>query len=427
MGLALYAIAMAAVTPRAPGPMKRAVFRFYAELNELLTRERRGSEVAHEFRGEPSVKDVIESMGVPHTEVELVLGDGEPVDFSWRLRDRARVAVYPRFRSLDVGPLTRVGPRLVGEPRFVLDGHLGRLARYLRMAGFDVRWDARAGDEALARIAAEEGRVLVTRDRGLLKRRCVAHGYCVRSLEPARQLAEVAHRFELATLAAPFRRCLVCNGLLEPVAKRSVAEQLPPRVRERCDELWRCGSCGKLYWAGSHVRRMERLLDDVLGGRYDVAGRSRMAKSTDRIEKQVLLRAPRARVWRALTDIREFGTWFRVKLETGFALGAVARGHVTYPGYEHFVFEATVERMEPERLLSWRWHPAPADAGVDYSKEPTTLVTFTLEDAPEGTRLTVVESGFDALPPERREQAFRMNEGGWTTQVENVSRHVSGA
>jgi uncharacterized protein YndB with AHSA1/START domain len=176
---------------------------------------------------------------------------------------------------------------------------------------------------------------------------------------------------------------------------------------------------------------MERLLAEVLGlpspaasaarHRYSATRRFHMASSTDRIEKQVLLRAPRARVWRALADIREFGSWFRVKMETGFALGAV-----TYPGYEHFVFEATVERMEPERLLSWRWHPAPVDAKADYSKEPATLVTFTLEDAPEGTRLTVVESGFDALPPERRDEAFRMNEGGWTEQLQNVSRHVSG-
>jgi uncharacterized protein with PIN domain/uncharacterized protein YndB with AHSA1/START domain len=406
--------------------MKRAVFRFYAELNELVRRDRRCSEIVHEFRGEPSVKDAIESMGVPHTEVDLVLADGEPVDFGWRLHDGARVAAYPRFRSIEVAPLTRVRPRLEGEPRFVLDGHLGRLARYLRMAGFDVRWNAHAADDQLARVAAEEERVLVTRDRGLLKRRGVAHGYCVRALDPVRQFEEVVRRFELAPFAAPFRRCLVCNGLLEPVAKRSVAEQLPPRVRERCDEFWRCGSCAKLYWAGSHVPRMERLLAEVLGRCYEATRKLRMPRSMDRIEKQVLLSAPRARVWRALTDIREFGTWFRVKLETGFALGAVSRGHVTYPGYEHLVFEATVERMEPERLLSWRWHPAPADAKADYSKEPTTLVTFSLEDATEGTRLTVVESGFDALPPERRDEAFRMNEGGWTEQLQNVSRHLAG-
>jgi uncharacterized protein YndB with AHSA1/START domain len=150
-----------------------------------------------------------------------------------------------------------------------------------------------------------------------------------------------------------------------------------------------------------------------------------MVTSTDRIEKQIVLRAPRARVWRALTDAAEFGSWFGVRMESGFAPGRVARGRVTYPGYEHVVLEATVERMEPERLLSWRWHPAPVDAAADYSKEATTLVTFTLEDAPEGTRLTVVESGFDALPPARREEAFRMNEGGWAAQMQNVARHVS--
>jgi uncharacterized protein YndB with AHSA1/START domain len=149
--------------------------------------------------------------------------------------------------------------------------------------------------------------------------------------------------------------------------------------------------------------------------------------STDRIEKQILLRAPRARVWRALTDIREFGSWFGVKMESGFAPGAVARGRITYPGYEHLVFEATVERMGPERLLSWRWHPAPIDTAVDYSSEPTTLVTFTLEETPDGTRLTVVESGFDRIPLARRAEAFRMNEGGWTEQMQNIARHVSGA
>jgi uncharacterized protein YndB with AHSA1/START domain len=151
-----------------------------------------------------------------------------------------------------------------------------------------------------------------------------------------------------------------------------------------------------------------------------------MATSTDRIEKQVLLKAPRARVWRALTDVQEFGSWFRVNMETGFSPGAVARGRIAHPGYEHLVLEVTVERMEPESLLSWRWHPAAVDPAVDYSNEPTTLVTFTLEDAPEGTQLTVVESGFDRIPPERRAEAFRMNEDGWTAQLQNVARHVSG-
>lgn len=148
--------------------------------------------------------------------------------------------------------------------------------------------------------------------------------------------------------------------------------------------------------------------------------------STDRIEKKVLLRAPRARVWRALTDAAEFGTWFRVKLDGGFVVGQPVRGHITYPGYEHLKFEARVERMDAEKLFAFRWHPYAIDPQVDYSDEPTTLVAFTLEDAPGGTLVTVVESGFDNLPEERRGEAFRMNEGGWATQMENIRNHVSG-
>jgi uncharacterized protein YndB with AHSA1/START domain len=151
------------------------------------------------------------------------------------------------------------------------------------------------------------------------------------------------------------------------------------------------------------------------------------ATRTDRIEKTILLRAPRARVWRAITDAEEFGAWFRVRLHGTFEPGARLRGQVTYPGYEHLTFEIHVERMEPERLVSWRWHPAAVEVGVDYSSEPTTLVLFELEEALGGTRLTIVESGFDALPLSRRAQAFRMNDEGWAEQMKNVERHVGTA
>ncbi len=152
-----------------------------------------------------------------------------------------------------------------------------------------------------------------------------------------------------------------------------------------------------------------------------------MASSTDRIEKRILLHAPRARVWRALADVEEFGRWFGVRLKGAFAPGARMTGRVTNPGYEHLTFEMTIERMEPERVFSWRWHPAAVDAGVDYDSEPTTLVVFTLEEAAGGTLLTVVESGFDAIPLARREKAFRMNEEGWTIQAKNIERHVGTA
>ena len=148
--------------------------------------------------------------------------------------------------------------------------------------------------------------------------------------------------------------------------------------------------------------------------------------STDRIEKRVLLSAPRSRVWRALTDAEEFGAWFRVNLEGAFVAGATLRGKVTHPGYEHVMMEMLVERMEPEQFFSYRWHPYAIDPAVDYSKEPTTLVEFRLEDAEKGTALEIVESGFDQLPASRRAEAFRMNDAGWTGQIKNIERHVAG-
>ena len=145
------------------------------------------------------------------------------------------------------------------------------------------------------------------------------------------------------------------------------------------------------------------------------------------IEKRIEIKAPVSRVWRALTDYREFGEWFRVKLDGPFAPGQVSRGHVTYPGYEHLKWEATVQKMEPERLFSFTWHPYAIDPAVDYSKEPTTLVEFKLEPKEGGTVLSLTESGFDKIPKDRRFEAFRMNEGGWTEQMTNIKRHVEHA
>ncbi len=150
-----------------------------------------------------------------------------------------------------------------------------------------------------------------------------------------------------------------------------------------------------------------------------------MTTSTDRIEKTATLTAPRARVWHAIADARQFGEWFRVRLDGEFAVGATIRGNITYPGYEYITMEVVVERIEPERFFSYRWHPYAIDPKVDYSPEPMTLVEFTLEDAPGGTRLTIVESGFDRVPLSRRAEAFRMNSDGWSEQMQNIERYVS--
>lgn len=149
--------------------------------------------------------------------------------------------------------------------------------------------------------------------------------------------------------------------------------------------------------------------------------------SSDRIEKSIVLRAPRARVWRAISDAREFGAWFRVALDGEFTPGGTIHGRITYPGYEHVTMAMQVERIEPERLFSYRWHPHAVRDDVDYSAEPTTLVEFFLDDVDGGTRLTIVESGFDRIPAGRRDEAFRMNDGGWAEQTTNIERHVAAA
>jgi uncharacterized protein YndB with AHSA1/START domain len=145
----------------------------------------------------------------------------------------------------------------------------------------------------------------------------------------------------------------------------------------------------------------------------------------DRIEKRFVVKAPRARVWKAIADFEQFGAWFGVKLESGFEAGKAVRGKITFPGYEHLTLEMKVEKLEPERLFSYRWHPYAVDPKVDYSAEPTTLVEFSLEDGEGGTHVTIVESGFEGVPLARRAEAFRMNEGGWTAQALNLERHVA--
>ncbi|MBS0420641.1 MAG: SRPBCC family protein [Proteobacteria bacterium] len=151
-----------------------------------------------------------------------------------------------------------------------------------------------------------------------------------------------------------------------------------------------------------------------------------MTTSTDRIERKIVIKATRARVWRALTHIEEFNSWFGVRLKgREFAAGELFSGNVTYPGYEHITMEVTIQRCEPEKMLSWRWHPHAVDPHKDYSSEPTSLVEFRLEDAADGTLLTVVESGFDQIPPERRLTAFRGNSEGWDIQVQNINKYVT--
>lgn len=244
--------------------MVTATFRFYEELNDFLAPERRKQEFTVPCARAATTKHMIEALGVPHTEVELILVNGEPADFNRQLEDGDRVAVYPRFEAMDVTPLLRVREHPLRNPRFVADAHLGGLARMLRMLGFDTLYDNHFHDDAIVAISEHDGRIVLTRDRELLKRRAVSHGCYVHALKSEDQLREVVGRLDLARNARPFTLCLHCNVPLRAVDKASVIECLPPKVREHYERFSTCDQCGRVYWEGSHFRNMRRLLDGVL-------------------------------------------------------------------------------------------------------------------------------------------------------------------
>lgn len=243
--------------------MSQARFRFYEELNDFLPPERRKREFSHEFHRRASVKDMIEALGVPHPEVELVLINGESVGFDRIVRDGDRVSVYPVFETFDISEHLRIRPEPLRRIRFVLDGHLGTLARYLRLCGLDTLYRNDYDDEELAGISAEQHRILLTRDRDVLKRRIVTHGYFVRNDRPREQLVEVLQRFQLTEVIAPFTRCTRCNGRLQEVAKENIVDRLEPLTRRHYRHFRQCTGCGRIYWRGSHVQHIERLLEEV--------------------------------------------------------------------------------------------------------------------------------------------------------------------
>lgn len=252
------------VAGTAPGDYGTVQIRCYAELNDFLPAPRRYQAFDQRLHAERSVKDLLESVGVPHPEVDLILVNGESVDFDYRVRAGDRISAFPVFEAMDISPVTRLRPRPLRHTRFIADGHLGRLAAYLRMLGFDTRYRNDFDDPLLAGISVGERRILLTCDRQLLMRRIVTHGYFVRSRQPREQLDEVLARLDLYGAIRPFTRCMHCNGLLEPVAKAAIESSLPPRVRAAFNEFRRCPDCGKLYWKGSHYQRMHALVQLLL-------------------------------------------------------------------------------------------------------------------------------------------------------------------
>ena len=244
--------------------MPRVTVRLYGDLAQLAGEADRRGIVELGYPGTRTVKDLVESLGVPHTEVDLLLVDGESVGFDHRLDEGERVSVYPVFHDVAVDAISKVRPDEPPPTRFLLDVHLGKLANHLRLLGLDAAYDNDRDDRELAVLATTDDRTLLTRDRGLLMRARVVHGYLVRSTDPVEQAAEVVRRFRLADAVDPFTRCLTCGADLHPAEKGEVIDELPPRTRRDHDRFVRCSGCGSVYWRGSHHERLRDLVDEIV-------------------------------------------------------------------------------------------------------------------------------------------------------------------
>ena len=251
---------------------EQVILRFYEELNDFLPDDLRKTDFNHELKKLRSVKDLIESIGVPHTEIDLIVVNEKSVDFNYPVQNGDHISVYPVFKSLpdkviiESSQLKKIQPQPPGNPRFVLDVHLGRLAAYLRMLGFDTLYHNDYDDPELADISASDHRILLTCDRQLLKRKQITHGYFVRSRQPQRQIPEILSRFDLYHKLQPFSRCMHCNGKTRLVNKKDIESRLLAKTKKYYNEFYQCESCGKIYWKGSHYLKMKDMINKIQAG-----------------------------------------------------------------------------------------------------------------------------------------------------------------
>ena len=238
--------------------------RFYEELNDFLEEEKK--KVSYTVNSNPgqTVKDLIESENVPHTEVDLILVNSNSVDFSYQLKENDRISVFPVFESIDIKNATKLRPLPLRNTLFILDVHLGKLARYLRIGGFDTLYNNSYEDSDIAEIAAREARIVLTRDKGLLKRSIVKRGYWIRSQKVIRQYQEVLKRFDLKDSVSMFSRCPSCNGKLGKTEKKDVLDRLPENTAKYFDDFKICKNCGKIYWKGSHYNNFLKHIKNIL-------------------------------------------------------------------------------------------------------------------------------------------------------------------
>ena len=238
--------------------------RFYEELNDFLPLQKRKRQFSVSVKGSPSIKHLIESLGIPHTEVDLILVNGKSVPFSYLLQDQDRISAYPTFEAFDISTVSKLRPKPLRTPKFILDIHLGKLTKYLRMFGFNSLYRNDYNDWEIVRLSLAENRIILTRDRDLLKIKDVIRGYWVRNSDPPKQLKEILSRFDLNTLIDPLARCIVCNGKIEKRGKEELQEKINRKIYSRFEEFFGCTACGKVYWKGTHYKAMVQFINTFM-------------------------------------------------------------------------------------------------------------------------------------------------------------------
>jgi uncharacterized protein with PIN domain len=244
--------------------MKTAYFRFYEELNDFLPKEKKKRRFSHSFIDRTSIKDMIESLGVPHTEIDLILVNRKTVNFNYLVEDEDDVSVYPVFESFDISDVQHLRAEPLREPKFILDVHLGKLAKYMRMLGLDTLYENNYEDDEIVKISIIEKRTILTKDLGILKRNEVTHGYWVRDTNPDKQILEIIERFDLKNILKELSLCLECNTPLVMVEKEKVLSKIPIKARKFHNDFYECPSCKKIFWKGSHYIKMKKIINDII-------------------------------------------------------------------------------------------------------------------------------------------------------------------
>ncbi len=243
---------------------KSVQMRFYAELNDFLPKAKKQAWINYTFWGSPTVKDAIEANGIPHIEVDLILVNGNSVGFNYHLKGDDKVSVYPVFEKIDIAEVSKLSHSPLRVVKFVLDVHLGKLAKYLRMVGFDTLYSNSYEDQEIVNISLEQKRIILTRDINLLKIKDITHGYFVRNTIPKKQILEIIDRFDLKSKLNPLSRCIECNHSVVRVIKSKIADQLKPKTLKYYNDFFQCTHCERIYWEGSHFNNMKEFVNRLL-------------------------------------------------------------------------------------------------------------------------------------------------------------------